>query len=459
MTRKRLFGTNGIRGVVNKELTPEFVTRAALAIGTYFSGKSILLGMDARTSSEAIANIFKGALAMCGVEVHDVGLIMTPALQYLVKKHRFDGGVMITASHNPPEYNGIKVIASDGIEIPREEEEKIEELFYEERFKRVEYDAVGSVYDARHLVKDYIDDVVSRVDAEAIAKRGFKVVIDCANSVTALIVPKILRKLGVRAISINAHLDGTFPGREPEPLPENLTAAAKLVVETGADFGVAYDGDGDRSIFISDTGEVVWGDRSGAVISATLLKERGGGKVVTPVSSSILVEEYLRRFGGEVIWTKVGSIIVSRTIVRERAVCGFEENGGFFYTEHHPVRDGGMTTALMLHILAREGRKLSEIIAELPRYYLKKDKVRVEGVDKEVLAKEVISELDKRFEGKKILIDGIKVIMNDGWFLVRPSGTEPLLRIFVEGKSPEIRDRLYREVMSVIQDVIKRIRR
>ncbi|RLE54762.1 MAG: phosphoglucosamine mutase [Thermoprotei archaeon] len=450
----RLFGTDGVRGVVNRELTPEFVTRLALAIGTYFSGGEVLLGHDGRSSSVAYAGIVAGCLASCGCEVYNLGYTPTPTLQYLVKKHGFSGGVMVTASHNPPEYNGIKVISRFGIEIPREDERKIEDIFFEQRFTRVDYSKFGKVYSCSELIEDYIDDVVAKVDADLIAKRRFKVLLDCANGVASLTAPEVARRLGAKVISVNSHIDGTFPGRAPEPTPETLVSTAEMVKKLDVDFGVAYDGDGDRSIFIDRRGRVIWGDRSGTLLAMYLVDKGRRGPVVTAVSSSSLVEEILKKKGVDVVWTPVGAIYIAWKIVELNACCGFEENGGFLYPELVPVRDGTMTTALMMQMLADLNASLDELYDKLPSYVLLKTKVRLEP-EKKVLVPKLIERLSAEFsEYKCITVDGIKVIMPDGWFLVRPSGTEPVLRIFIEFKTEDRLREIYDKVMKIIKEVL-----
>ncbi len=455
---RRLFGTNGIRGIIGQDFTPIFIAKIGQAIGTYFSGKSILIAKDARTSSDFIANIIKACLVATGCEVHDLGYAPTPVMQYLVKREKFDGGIMITASHNPPEYNGIKVIGPNGVEIPRREEEKIENVFWEEKFNLVAYDRVGKVHNVEYLIKNYIDDVISRANIDRIRESNFKIIIDCANSVASTIMPEILRRIGVKFISVNANLDGTFPGRLPEPIPETLKDTISMTIHSDVHFGVAYDGDVDRAIFITKEGEVLWGDRSGTLLTMHLAeKEKVSNIVVTPVSSSVLVEEVLSNYGLKIEWTPVGSIHVSYKILETNALTGFEENGGFLYPKHHPVRDGIMTTILMLEYLAESRKTLTEAYRELPRYYPVKTKVKLEFKDREKVSK-IIEEIAKKFENyRQVRIDGVKVFLDNGWFLIRPSGTEALIRIFVEHKEKKEAENLANSLVSLVKELIKTI--
>ncbi len=458
MSYPRLFGTDGVRGVANVDLTPQFLTRLGLAIGTYFSGRDILLGWDSRTSSEYVASIIRGCLLACGCEVYEVGLAPTPVTQYLVKRHGFKGAVIVTASHNPPEYNGIKVIGPLGIEIRREEEREIEKIFWEEKFVLKPYTEVGKVHDARYLVDTYIEDVLSRVNVEKIRASGIKIAIDCANGAGSLVVPEILRRVGIKYIALNANPDGRFPLRLPEPRPDTVGALVKTVVEFGCDLGVAYDGDADRSVFIDDKGNFMWGDRTGTILADYLAdRETQYNKiVVTPVSSSKLVVEVLSRKGIRIEWTPVGAVNVSYKMLELNAYCGFEENGGFLYMRHHPVRDGPMTTLLMLDMLTELKTRLSELHARLPRYHAVKIRVEVKPEEKQKFQKvlEVLREEYSQYP--QVLIDGIRVDLEDGWFLVRPSGTEPIIRIFVEHRDKVKAEELAERLRRMVEELLRR---
>ncbi len=459
MRYPRLFGTDGVRGIVNETLTPEFVLRLALAIGTYFGkGARVLLGRDARAGNPFLTNIVIGALLSTGVKVYYAGLTPTPALQYYIKsKGGFDGGVMITASHNPPEYSGIKVIAGDGVEIPREDEREIERIYYEGVFNRVTWNQSHIDYvNVRDVNEHYIKGVIDLVDKERIGKFNFRVVADCANNVPSLTTPKILRELGVKVISVNCELSH-IPNRAPEPTPESLIDTIKIVKSVKADFGVAHDGDGDRAIFIDEEGNVISGDRTAVLLCKHIVLNRGEKKpnrVITAVSSSTLVEDELSKLGIKVIWTRVGSIDISRMMMKLGAIAGFEENGGFMYPKHQYVRDGGMTLALMLELLSYERRRLSDLLKELPKRLIIKTKVPLKVREE---AFKVIDKLRSVYSGFRIIdVDGIKVIGNDFWFLVRPSGTEPILRIFVEADNKERVNEILNNVLNIVEEVLRK---
>ena len=306
------------------------------------------------------------------------------------------------------------------------------------------------IYDK--CIERYVNGILKHVDVELIRSKRFKVVIDPANSVGALASPLVAKKLGCKVLTVNGHLDSHFPWREPEPTVDTLRDTATIVKSVGADIGVGHDGDADRSIFIDERGRVMWGDRSAVILAKYLAKKYSGkDRVYTAVSSSLLVEEALRPLGIEVIWMKVGAVGISRAMMKDgRALCGFEENGGFMYPPHQYVRDGAMTLALMLQVMAETGKSLAELYDELPSYVTCKTKVPMPRT----LAEEAVKAVAKRFKDERLItVDGVKVILEDGWVLVRPSGTEPVLRIMAEAKTREKLDWILREVKEAIGKV------
>ena len=455
MSSSKLFGTNGIRGVTNKELTPEMAVKIGSAIGTFFKKKNLLLGHDARTSGPMFARAVIAGLTATGCNVFFAGMAPTPALQYAVKNHCMDGGVIITASHNPPEYNGIKVIWNDGIEISHEQENEIENIYFENKQVLAEWNALGTKHESSDVNDEYIEAIKKHVDTTKIAKKQYHVVVDAANSVGALTAPLLLREMGCKVTSINANIDGTFPGRLPEPRPENLKEIAVTVKAVGADLGVAFDGDADRSIFIDENGEAYWGDKTFALIAKYFWRENPHAKIVTPVSSSTLIKDVADANKGEIVWTKVGSVTVSQTMKKLKAKLAGEENGGVFYGPHQAVRDGAMTTALILDIMARTGEKLSTLISEQPQYFLEKGKVECPEDKKE----KVLEKLLEQVKGLNIsTIDGVKIWFEDkSAILVRPSGTEPIYRLYAEAKNQEKALKLVKDYSSKLEKILKTI--
>ncbi len=457
----RLFGTDGVRGIVGDLMTPTFALRMGHAIGAYFGkGSRVLLARDARAGGDALARALASGLMAEGIKVYYAGMIPTPTLQFGVKHLGFDGGIMITASHNPREYNGVKVIKSDGVEIPHEEEPIIEDYYFKNH--EVNLDWRSMVYDVQDVtqpvIEAYVNDILNQVDRDLIAKRELKVLVDCANSVGAVTTPLVLRELGVKYISVNCNLDPSFPGRNPEPNEDNLAITLRLVREAGVDLAVAHDGDADRAIIIDESGRLIWGDRSGALLTGFVVDTgRWKGyplKAYTAVSSSQLVEEYLAKLGVKVVWNPVGSVTIIRNMLSQGgAISGFEDNGGYMHVPHHPVRDGAMTTALALYMLAYTGKRMSELYAQLPQYYAVKTKVEATSEEAEC----GVEAVKEAFSGyRQITIDGVKVVGDDFWILVRPSGTEPIMRIYTEARDPAKAQQLAEQVKQLFEAKCRR---
>jgi phosphomannomutase/phosphoglucomutase len=426
----RLFGTNGIRGVAGIEIDSGLAFRVGSALGTLFPKGRVLIGRDGRLSSPMLLEGVAAGLLAQGNDVEDRGLITTPALEFLVKNTSSSAGVMITASHNPPEYNGFKVVDSDGIEIPRSKEEKMELLIHRDRWRASNPPGQRVVREGR--IGAYFEKLESQVLARD-RIGNLKIVIDTGNGVSALTTPRLLRKLGALVIGVNDVIDGEFPGRNSEPRPENLGSVSKIVKEEKADLGIAHDGDGDRAIFVDETGIVQPGDRTLALIEDELLRNHPGAKIVTPINTSMVVSEIAKKRKGKLILTKVGSIEVSRTIVRVGALLGGEENGGIFYAPHHPVRDGTMAAVLVVNAIVRNGRPLSKLLDRLPKFHMVKEKIPCNEEAKD----RAINALRAKLKGRiSSTLDGIRVdIEGRGWVLVRASGTEPLLRFYAEAKT------------------------
>lgn len=449
----KLFGTNGIRGKIGAEFKPEFLVKVGMALGTYLpKGSRVILGRDTRISGDMVKNSVIAGLLATGVNVQDIGIAPTPAVQLYTKNHG-DFGVVITASHNPPEFNGVKAVAGDGTELPRSEEEKIEKIFFSGEFRIVPWDEVGAYRKGGDANREYIEKIKSLVNVEKIRERNFKIVLDCANGASCFTSPYLLQELGAKVISLNCQPDGRFPGHESEPKPENLKDLIEFMRSGEFDLGVAHDGDADRVVFVDEKGNFLYGDKTLALVAKEVVSEKKG-KVVTPVSSSLAVERVVNEKGGEVVYTKVGAPIVARKMIEIGAVFGGEENGGLIIPEMQYCRDGGMGLAKILEMMATTGKKLSELIAELPRFYQNKLSVKCPEEKK----KSVLEELKKRHEGEKIItLDGVK-IMGDGWWvLVRPSGTEPIYRIYAEADSEEKLEEIVERYKEELEEIISKM--
>jgi len=445
----KLFGTNGVRGVFAEDFTLEFIHDLVLAISTYFKEGTILVGYDGRHSSTVISKLVCSTLNFAGLDCHLAGLVPTPCLEFATKTLGYNGGIMITASHNPPEYNGIKPIASDGVEISREDENVIEEIFFKKNWKQ-KSSTFGSTKNDDRAIETYLDGIKSQVDVSKIKSKNLKVILDLGNGAQAVTAIKLCEQLRCEVITINQQIDGSFPGRGSEPTPNNLQELSSTVVKNNADLGIAFDGDGDRSIFCDNKGMLLSGDKSALLLSNYLLKKNPNSKVVTCTNSGNSIDEIVTQTNSTVIRTKVGSIEVSRKMITENALLGFEENGGFMFGKHNHVRDGGMTLALFLELLASSNKSLNEELATLPPSFTTKDKIscKKEDVDR------IISKLLDEFPNSDIS-DGIKIIFDKkNWVMVRPSGTEPIIRIYAESDSEKNLEILMKEYIQKINSFL-----
>jgi len=429
---KKLFGTFGVRRVANTELTPEFASKLAASYGSIVQGK-VAVGGDTRTTTEMIKYAVISGLLSSGCDVVDLGFLPTPAVQFAVRNY-YDGGVIITASHNPPKYNGIKLVDADGIGTPDEMEIEIEKMFFDENPNRVNWDEVGDVETNPSLLDEYIENVILRVDARAIIEAKLKVIVDCGSGAACFTTPFLLRKLGCEVITMNCQPDGFFPGRNPEPTEPNLKELIEVVKATGADLGVAHDGDADRTICIDEKGNFVFGDKSFALVEKYMLKENKGGLIVTTVATSSAIYDIANEYGGEVSATKVGDLIVARELKDKDGLFGGEENGGLIFPDFVYGRDAALSTAKIVEIIAKTGHPLSELINKLPVYYSEKMKIECPDELKQEIMQKIAYET-REFEVDTT--DGVKIIKENGWIIIRPSGTEPIFRCFAEAKTPQ----------------------
>ena len=445
---KKLFGTNGVRGVFSEDFTLEFVNELVMSLAAYFKEGKILVGYDGRHSSPIVAKIVSSALNYSGLDCYVAGLVPTPCLEYATKKLGYDGGLMITASHNPPQYNGIKPVASDGVEISREDERKIEQIFDEKNWNHTT--TFGKTFEETNVISVYLDGIISLINVDMIREKKFKVCLDLGNGAQSVTAKQLCEKLGCDVNTINEMIDGDFPGRGSEPTPQNLDELSKLVIDTNSDFGIAFDGDGDRSIFCDENGKILTGDSSALLLCDYLLQQHPNSQVVTCLNSGNTIEKITEKSNSHVVRTKVGSVEVSRRMVTDNALVGYEENGGFMFGKHNHVRDGAMTLALMLDHLSKSTSSLSKNIASLPPNYTTKTKMECSTEQ----SKLVIEKLLKEFPDSDTS-DGIKINVDENnWVMIRPSGTEPIIRIYGESNSQQNLDSLISKFVEKTKSIL-----
>jgi len=442
---KRLFGTNGVRGVVGEDMTPELVLGIGAALGSMRKGR-IAVGRDTRTSGPALVSALSAGIMATGSDVVDLGVLPTPALQYLVRGG-FTAGAMVTASHNPPEYNGVKVIDTDGTEMGDSEVIQLEDRLFARRFELAPWNRVGRQVSAPDRIEEYLSAVAGRFPPGA--GEGLTVVVDPGSGAGSRTTPEILTRMGCRVHTLNAREDGTFPNRAPEPSAEGLVPLSQMVKATRAALGMAHDGDADRTVFIDEKGRFLEENREFALIARSLCQERKG-VIVAPVSTSRIVEDVSSELGSSVDYTAVGSIYVARRMLDLIAggtpvVMGGEGNGGLIYPGHQFCRDGAMTAAKMVSLVALSDKPLSEMADSLPRYHMIKEKIRIGN------ARALVADLVGRYSPEKPdLTDGIRLNRDESWALVRASGTEPLVRITVESRRRDQAEDLLGEILDAI---------
>jgi len=454
--QRKLFGTDGVRWIINVDQDPSFAFALASAIASYFPpGSRVLVGRDARLGSSVIYGAVLSGLLSAGSKVYDAGLAPTPVIQFGVSHLGFDYGVVVTASHNPPEWVGIKVVLGDGIEAPPHVDYEIERLFFENKYRRMAVSNVGELSRLEGLIDIYVDQVSKFFDKEKVGNRRPKIVVDAANSVSALTTPKLLRRIGAKVLTLNADLDSPF--RPYEPTPENIAYLSNIVKSVDADYAVAHDGDGDRAIFIDNKGRFIPGDVSAVILTDYISekhKELPRRVVVCVAVSHLLINWNLAPKGIEVVWTQVGFPHIARKIKELSALSGFEENGGFAYVPVQPVRDGTATAALMAELISVRNTSLAELVDELKLPSLFRTKIPIPSRNREdgLIA---VDRLKSFYQGfRRIEIDGLKVLGDDFAFLVRVSGTEPIIRIMIEAVDDRKAQEIYKDVYSKLSEIM-----
>ncbi len=439
-----MVGVSGIRGRVGAALTPEVVARYAAAFGAWsiahHASNAIIVGRDSRVSGPMFHRIVVGTLQLVGCDVIDIGLTTTPGCQLAVEYHHAAGGLMLSASHNPIEWNALKCIGSSGLFLEASEGTAMRALV-DTGIPYATWDRIGSITVDEGVAARHIASVLAipYVNAAAIRARHFKVALDCVRGAGATIMPALLEQLGCEVVGMNMEPDGRFP-REPEPIPANLRDFERFVAESGADIGFAVDPDVDRLALVSDEGRAVGEDYTLALAARLVLRHRKG-PIVTNLSTSLLIDDVAREAGVEAVRAPVGEVNVAVRMRDLGAPIGGEGNGGVILPEVHLGRDAPIGAALLLQLLVEEGRPLSAIVASLPRYVIVKDKLDRPNASLDT----VYAALRATFADAVVdTQDGLRLSWPDRWVHVRPSGTEPIVRVIAEGPSEEAARELVR---------------
>jgi len=448
---KKLFGTSGIRGKVKDEVTANLTLNVGKALATYLNNKEegkkdVVLGYDTRTTNQMLENAITAGLLESGCNVLKIGMVPTPLVGYAVDKLNASAGVMLTASHNPSPYNGIKVWNKNGMAYTPSQEDEIEKIYYSEKFNNAGWDNIGEIHHIEEIKQKYMEDLLSVVDTEAIKKAKLKVILDSASGAGSEISPLVIRMAGCEITTLNSQVDGFFPGRNPEPNETNLQTLMNVVANSDADIGIAHDGDADRMMAIDENGRISDFDKLLAIISKHMIEvsqekseDSANKKIITTVDAGLAMDESVKEVGGEIIRTMVGDVAVADVIIKENAVFGGEPSGTWLHPDFCMCPDGLLSALRIIEVVAKKG-KLSKLLDDIPDYISIREKITCSKEAKIKVMENMEELLIAAFDDVAEInnIDGVRITFEDGsWILVRPSGTEDYVRITLESKTPE----------------------
>ena len=432
-----LFGSSGIRGKLGTEFTVDLALKIGAAAGSL--ANSIIVAKDPRTSGDLVIRALEAGAMASGANVAEAGMVPTPTLARAASA--FDCGLMVTASHNPPEYNGVKMWNPDGSAFDSAQMRNVEELISSGSFRRPDWQSVGSLTYHSSALEDHMSAVI-----EAVENAEANVVVDCANGATSVITPLLLRKLGCKVTSINAQPDGFFPGRAPEPTEEHLGDLRDLVVRKKAALGIAHDGDGDRMVAVDEKGRFIDGDRLIALFVVALQARN----VVAPVDASMVLDDLVQ---GKVHRTRVGDVYVAEALKATGADFGGEPSGTFIFPDQTLCPDGVYAAALLSSMVNE--RPLSEMIDAIPKYPVSRQSLAFKNEQREAVQRRLELAMKGIDCERLITVDGYRAEFKEGWFLVRLSGTESKVRVTAEARSQESLDLLDNIAEQVIRSCLK----
>ena len=423
---------SGVRGVVGQSLTPKLLTRFAQAFGTHTGSGTIVIGRDPRTSGEMVKHAVVAGVLSTGSRVVDIGMCPVPTVQLQVRHRRAQGGIAITASHNPPEWNALKFIGSTGLFLDAGQARELLDIYHQGEYTKVGGQEIRTVEQVEGATDLHIKSILDVLGPLPKTSKKLRVVLDSCNGAGSFVGPKLIEALGAEVIPLNVTPDGSFP-RAAEPVPENLGELCKIVREQRADVGFAQDMDADRLAIVSEHGEAIGEDYT-LVLAMLYVLGREQGPVVANLSTTSAVADIAKKFDCPVFLTKIGEVNVTDGMRQHSAVIGGEGNGGVIYPRVNFARDSLVGMAVVLHLLAESKKTVTELLESVPRYSMVKEKMACPSDKVSTVLKMVRQEFAKYQMDTR---DGVKVIQPDGWFLVRGSNTEPIIRIVAESKSEE----------------------
>lgn len=440
---------SGLRGEIGSTLTPEVVLRYTQAFAKFVNGGKVVVGRDSRVSGPFIADLVRGTLVASGCQVIDIGIVPTPTVQLEVEHHQAAGGIAITASHNPIQWNGLKFMGSDGRFLPPAQAQQVYQMADRNENLLQTWEKLGTVIFDDQAIERHIEKVlnISFLDVEAIRKRKFKVAIDTVNGAGGRIIPQLLEALGCEVIAINQEPNGRF-AHTPEPLPENLKQLSEAVRQNKADVGFAVDPDVDRCAIVDNEGNPI-GEEYTLAIATKLVFSKQLGRMVVNMSTSRASEDIARYYNCMFVRSKVGEINVAEKMKEIDAIIGGEGNGGVILPEVHLGRDAPVAVALTLQALLEHGGTMKELKASLPQYEMVKKKVSIEGLDPD----QILQRLAEKYKDQQInTLDGLKIDFEDSWVHLRKSNTEPIVRVIAEAPTLEEAEALADKFMKEITE-------
>ncbi|MCW3981787.1 MAG: phosphoglucosamine mutase [Candidatus Bathyarchaeota archaeon] len=447
-----LFGSSGVRGKTDTVVTPELALKVGQALATYTKGNSVLVAQDTRTTSGMLQCAITAGIMSCGTTVMTHDVLPTPALAYLTKHVMADAGVMITASHNPPEYNGLKLFNPDTAAYNQTQQEQIERIVHRKEVGLAGWRKIGQVV-AVEETDQYLAMIMEKVNLQ----KPWKVVLDLGNGATCTLAPLIFKALGCRVTTINSQPDGYFPGRGPEPAGRALKIMGDLVLTLRADIGIAYDGDGDRMVTTDEKGRITPLDQLFASYAGFAVQKEKNKTIITNVEASMSVEEVVERRSGRVVRAKVGDVSISEALKKSGSSFGGEPCGAWIHPKYHYCPDGILSSILLLQALEETGQSLSGFVSKTPRYPILRKTVECSNLSKQAIRKTMLENLPEAFAEIKQRsdADGLRLTFRGGWLLVRPSGTEPLIRVTVEAESSKIAQRIMNKALRLVNKLVK----
>ena len=425
---------SGVRGVVGDFLTPQLIESFAKAFGTFTGEGRITVGRDTRTSGEMLLHAVCSGLLSTGCIPIDLGICPTPSVQIRTKETEAIGGIIITASHNPAQWNALKFVGKDGRFLDEYESRSVVEIYHEQTFRRCPDEEINKVRQDPQAIESHLKKVLAYLDVELIRQRHFKVAFDCCNGAGSLMTPRLLQELGCQLIPINTEPNGLFP-REPEPTPQHLTQLCSTTKLSGADVGFAQDADADRLAIVNEQGEAIGEDYTLA-LAVQFVLSKTPGPVVVNLSTSRVIEDIAAQYHCPVYRTKIGESNVIDKILECQAIVGGEGNGGVMIPAIHPCRDSFIGMGLVLQYMAETGKTVSELVEAIPRYFMVKRKIPLPS--DQIFG--IVDTLTQKYTDAHIdTTDGLKILLDEqqAWIHVRPSNTEPILRVVSEATSQE----------------------